>query len=199
MSLAVWQVARGKGLLPDGFLGQLTNNPGTMWAGALAVFALATSPVAGPYDLSVASPGQAAAKNVLYLVLALLIVFPAVAGVNEFADARIVRALGGRVGHFLGDISYGVFAYHVVVLGVVERLTGLDAFTGHFATLFWLTLGASVALATLSYRLIERPIMRRGRRDRRFDVSPSADDVAQDGLSRNAATHATLNADKVRH
>ena len=198
MSLAVWQVARAEGLLSDGFLGQLADNPGTVWAGAVAVYSLATSPVAGPYDLSVASPGQAAAKNVLYLVLALLIVFPAVAGVNEFADARIVQALGGRVGHFLGDISYGVFAYHVVVLGVVERLTGVDAFTGHFATLFWLTLGASVALATLSYRLIERPIMRRGRRERRFDVSPPPEDVPRDDVSRNAATHATVKANKVR-
>src|SRR5665811_2347717 len=119
MSMAVWQVSRAKGLLPDGFLGKLADNPGTVWAGALAVFALATSPLAGPYGLSPASPGQAATKNILYAVLALLVVFPAVAAVTESADPPAVRALGRRVGHFLGDISYGVFAYHVVVLGVV--------------------------------------------------------------------------------
>lgn len=172
MSLAVWQVARSQGIVPEGFIGRLSNNPGTMWAGALAVLALATSPVAGPYDLSLASPGQAATKNVLYAVMALLIVFPAVAGVNESSEPTAVRALGGRVAHYLGDISYGVFAYHVVVLALVERLTGHIVFTGGFAKLFWLTLLISVVLATLSYRLIERPIMRRGRRDRRFDVSP---------------------------
>lgn len=173
MSLAVWQVARSQGLMPEGFIGRLADNPGTVWAGALAVFALSTSLLAGPYDLSPPSAGQAATKNVLYAVLALLIVFPAVAGVTDSTAPAVVQALGGRVGHFLGDISYGVFAYHVVVLAVVEHLTDHVTFTGRFATLFWLTLPASVLLATLSYRLVERPIMRRGRRDRRFDVSPS--------------------------
>ena len=199
MALAVWQVARAKGLLPPRFLGQLANNPGTVWAGAVAVFALATSPLAGPYDLSAVSPGQAATKNLLYFVLAVLIVFPAVAAVDESTEPRMVRALGGRVGHFFGDISYGVFAYHVVVLGVVERLTGHVVFLGHFATLFWLTLSASVVLATLSYRLVERPIMRRGRRDRRFDVSPPPEDPAKDDSPRNAAAPAKVKANKVRH
>jgi peptidoglycan/LPS O-acetylase OafA/YrhL len=199
MSLAVWQVARAKGLLPLGFLGQLANNPGTVWAGALAVFALATSPLAGPYDLSPPSGGQAVVKNLLYVVLAVLIVFPAVAAVDESAEPTVVRALGGRVGHYFGDISYGVFAYHVVVLGVVERLTGHVVFTGRFATRFWLTLLCSVVLATASYRLIERPIMRRGRRDRRFDVSPSPDDVTNDDFTVNAATQAKLMARSVTH
>jgi len=199
MSLAVWQVARSSGLLPDGFLTKLADNPGTVWAGALAVFALATSPLAGPYDLSPASPGQAATKNVLYALLAILIVFPAVVAVDESSEPAVVRALGGRVGHFLGDISYGVFAYHVVVLGVVERLLGHVVFTGGFAALFWLTLSISVVLATLSYRLIERPIMRRGRRDRRFDVSPSPAEVSKGPWSRKAAAHARVNASNVRH
>ena len=199
MALAVWQVARSKGLLRDGLLGQLATHPGTVWAGALAVLALATSPLAGPYDLLPASAGEAATKNVLYVVLALLVVFPAVACVNESTEPRVVKALGGRVGHFLGDISYGVFAYHVVVLGVVERLTDHVAFTGHFATLFWVTLASSVILATLSYRLIERPIMRRGRHDRRFDVSPPPEDPISNDSSRDAARHAKVMASKVRN
>ena len=198
MSLAVWQVARSSGLLADGFLGRLAEHPGTVWAGALAVFALATSPVAGPYDLSPTSPGQAATKNVLYAVLAVLIVFPAVAGVSESSEPRVVRALGGRVGHFSGDISYGVFAYHVVILGVVERLTGHVVFTGGFTMLLVRTLTLSVVLATLSYRFVERPIMRRGRRDHRFDVSPSPNDVPKDSSSRNADLHATANASNIR-
>jgi peptidoglycan/LPS O-acetylase OafA/YrhL len=199
MGLAVWQVARSAGLLPDGFLAKLAANPGTVWAGALAVFALATSPLAGPYDLSPATAGQAATKNLLYALVAVLIVFPAVASTGESTEPRAVRALGGRVGHFLGDISYGVFAYHVVVLGVVERITGHVVFTGGFAMLFWLTLSVSIVLATLSYRFVERPIMRRGRHDRRFDVSPPPEDVPSGDSSRNAATQARVKANKVRH
>jgi peptidoglycan/LPS O-acetylase OafA/YrhL len=199
MALAVWQVARSTGLLPDGILGKLAASPGTVWAGAVAVFALATSPLAGPYDLSPATPGQAATKSILYALVAALIVFPAVAARSESAEPRVVRALGGRVGHFLGDISYGVFAYHVVILGVVERLTGHVVFTGGFAMLFWLTLSASLVLATVSYRLIERPIMRRGRRDRRFDVSPPPEDLPPADSSRNAAAQASPKATRARH
>ena len=198
MGLAVWQVARSAELLPDGFMGKLADNPGTVWAGALAVFALATSPLAGPYDLSPASPGQAATKNLLYVLVAVLIVFPAVAAVNEATEPKVVRALGGRVGHFLGDISYGVFAYHVVVLGVVERVTGHVTFTGRFATLFWLTLSVSVVLATLSYRFVERPIMRRGRRDRGFDVSPPPTGPPAGEPYPNAAAQAKVTASNVR-
>jgi len=198
MALAVWQVARSEGLIPDGVLGKLAGSPGTVWAGALAVFALATSSWAGPYDLSASSPGQAATKSVLYAVLATLIVFPAVAAADESCEPPAVRALGGRMGHFLGDISYGVFAYHVVVLGVIELAMGHLVFTGGFAPLFWLTLSISVVLATLSYHLIERPIMRRGRRDRRFDVSPLPDDVPGDSSPQNAAAHASVNANNVR-
>jgi peptidoglycan/LPS O-acetylase OafA/YrhL len=198
MSLAVWQVARSEGLIPDGVLGKLAGSPGTVWAGALAVFALATSSWAGPYDLSASSPGQAATKSVLYAVLATLIVFPAVAAADESAEPAAVRALGGRVGHFLGDISYGVFAYHVVVLGVIELALGHVVFTGGFAPLFWATLSISVVLATLSYRLIERPIMRRGRGDRRFDVSPMPQDIPTGGPPENAAANASVNANSVR-
>jgi peptidoglycan/LPS O-acetylase OafA/YrhL len=198
MALAVWQVARSQGLLPDRFLGTLANSPGTVWAGALALYALATSPIAGPYGLSPATPGQAATKSLLYAVIALLVVFPAVNAVSESSEPRAVRALGGRVGHFLGDISYGVFAYHLVVLGVVARVTGHVAFTGGFATLFWLTLPISLVLATVSYRLVERPIMRRGRRDRRFDVSPPPEDVpAGDDPAPTDATNARAKASNV--
>lgn len=197
MALAVWQVARSQGLLPDRVLGRLADNPGTVWAGALAVFALATSPIAGPYGLSPASLGQAATKSLLYAVFALLVVFPAVASLSESTEPRAVRALGGRVGHFLGDISYGVFAYHVVVLGVVERLIGHVPFSGRFAPLFWLTLSISVILATLSYRLVERPVMRRGRRDRRYDVSPPPEDVRGDDSPPTEATYATAKASNV--
>jgi peptidoglycan/LPS O-acetylase OafA/YrhL len=198
IGLAVWQVARSQGILPEGFLGRLTNNPGTVWAGAVAVFALATSPLAGPYDLSPPTAGQAATKNLLYFVLALLIVFPAVACSDESNEPKVVQALGGRVGHFLGDISYGVFVYHVVVLGVIEHLTHHVVFTGRFASLFWLTLVVSVVLATASYRLIERPIMRRGRHDRRFDVSPLPDTGSGDDPSRDAAAQATVRANNAR-
>ena len=94
-------------------------------------------------------------------------VFPAITPTR-----RIAAVLGGKAGHVAGDISYGVFAYHLIVLNVVAQITGYPLFKGHFAVLFCSTVIISALLAAASYYLMERPIMRRGRRDRNYDVSP---------------------------
>ena len=39
---------------------------------------------------------------------------------NWATSSRVVRALGSRPAKALGDVSYGVFAYHLIVLGLVE-------------------------------------------------------------------------------
>lgn len=167
MGFALWQVARSSGRLGPSALDTLTKVPGTVWGVAVALLLIASSPVAGPYNLVAPSPGQAFVKSLLYTLIAACIVFPAIT-----PTPRTIAVLGGRVGHVAGDISYGVFAYHLVVLGVVEQVTGFDLFRGSFALLFWPTLVLSVGLAAASYYGMERPIMRRGRRDRNYDVSP---------------------------
>ena len=59
----------------------------------------------------------------------------------------------------------------LIVLGVVERLVDFTIFSGGFGLLFWPTLAASVTVATLSYYLLERPIMRLGRRRRSSETT----------------------------
>ena len=76
------------------------------------------------------------------------------------------------MGHVAGDISYGVFAYHLIVLSLVEQISGYTLFSGKFALLYFPTLIASAAIAAASYYGMERPIMRRGRQERGYDVSP---------------------------
>lgn len=164
MALALWSVARGAGVLGASFLDDLVNHPWTVWATAGALYLVLISPVAGPYDLSPATPGEAATKNLLYGVFGALVVFPSVASVSMDHEPATVRALGGRLGKFLGDVSYGVFCYHLIVLGLVERAIGFTTFSGHFWTLFVWTLFASLAVASLSFYGVERPLMRRGRR-----------------------------------
>jgi peptidoglycan/LPS O-acetylase OafA/YrhL len=128
---------------------------------------IAATPVAGPYNLVTSSPGQAFVKSLLYTGVAACVLFPALT-----PTPRTVRVLGGRVGHVAGDISYGVFAYHLIVLSLVERISGYDLFSGKFAVLFFATLVLSAAVAAASYYGMERPIMRLGRRDKSYDVSP---------------------------
>jgi peptidoglycan/LPS O-acetylase OafA/YrhL len=179
MGFALWEVARSTGRLRPSALDTLATAPGTVWAIALALLVIASTPVAGPYSLDPPSPGQAAAKSLIYTAIAACVVFPALFTVTTAGGRpapRAVTALGGRIGHVSGDISYGVFAYHLIVLGVVERVTGYQTFSGDFATLFWPTLVLSALVAAASYYGMERPIMRRGRRDRTYDVSPAGRD-----------------------
>jgi peptidoglycan/LPS O-acetylase OafA/YrhL len=163
MGLAAWQAARARGLLDRSDVDILAARTGTVWAVAASLFVLVSTPLAGPLDLSAPSPGQAATKNLAYGVIGLLVVLPAVGAPGQ-APSRAVQACSGKVAHVLGSISYGVFAYHVIVLVLVDRWLGLAPFTGGFAPRFWATLAISVLVASLSFYGMERPLMRRARR-----------------------------------
>jgi peptidoglycan/LPS O-acetylase OafA/YrhL len=163
MGFALWQVARTSGRLGPSALDTLTKIPGTVWGVGVALLLIAANPVAGPYDVSAATPGQAFVKSLLYTGIAACVLFPAVT-----PTPRTARVLGSRVAHIAGDISYGVFAYQLIVLSLLERVTG------QFALLLFLTLLLSAAVAAASYYGMERPIMRLGRRD----VSPAGKDPA---------------------
>lgn len=80
--------------------------------------------------------------------------------VGVLRGASIARALfGHRVGSFYGDISYGLYLWHMPVLGGLMALSWFRTDEGKW--LAWpLVLSAlfvSTLLAWLSWRLIERP------------------------------------------
>ena len=61
---------------------------------------------------------------------------------------------------FLGEISYGVFCLHLLVLNAVLRQAQFGIFGGHFVAVWTLTAALSIALATVTYYTIERPCLR---------------------------------------
>jgi peptidoglycan/LPS O-acetylase OafA/YrhL len=160
MMLAVWHSARTLGLLSAGRIDTLAGHPGTVWALAGALFVVSSTQLAGPVGLSEPLPGQAATKNVLYALIALLVVLPTVARVGGAPEPRAVRPLSTRAGVWLGQISYGVFAYHVIVLALLGRVDGLAPFTGGFWVRWFATLLLTLGIASASYVLLERPLMR---------------------------------------
>ncbi|MDX6375119.1 MAG: hypothetical protein QOD98_4107 [Nocardioidaceae bacterium] len=139
-------------------LEQLGSDLTGCWILAVAVFALACSPLAGPRLLLTPDGWQAGAKVVLYGVAGAFFVLPLVFGPEREGWAR--KQLTGPVPFWLGDISYGIFAIHMVVLNLVFRALDLNVFTGRFLTVALLTLGAALVLATLSFYLFEKPILR---------------------------------------
>ena len=165
MALALAQVHLAHRDVPIGSplrrLEDLARSPGTCWAAAAAVFAVATSAIAGPSTIRavVDAPTSSSVllKNVLYLAVALLVVLPLVLGPQDEGLAR--RVLASAPLQWLGEISYGIFLWHLAVLEGLLRLLDQPLFTGSWVTTFALTWCLTIPVAWASYRLVERPLM----------------------------------------
>ena len=79
---------------------------------------------------------------------------------------RVRAKLSSPVPVWLGDISYGVFAMHMFFLNLVFRLLDIPVFTGHFVTVVLATLLLTLPVASASFYLFERRILRA--KDARF-------------------------------
>lgn len=128
------------------------------WVVATAFFALSWTPIAGPRNLVVPVAWEAVAKVVLYGVAAGFYFLPLVFGPEQ--EGWVRRHMSSRPAVWLGDISYGVFAIHMLVLNMVFLALDLEVFTGHFLLVLGATLGITVPLATLSFYFFEKPILR---------------------------------------
>lgn len=128
------------------------------WVLATAVFAIACTPLAGPRLLLTPGAWEAGSKVVLYTIAGAFFVLPLVFGPER--EGWVRERLTGPVPTWLGDISYGIFAIHMCVLNLVFRVLDLDVFTGRFITVAGLTLVITAALATASFYLFERPLLR---------------------------------------
>ncbi|MCH8614033.1 acyltransferase family protein [Arsenicicoccus dermatophilus] len=174
MALAVWREARLAGVLPRTGVDELAAHPGTVWALAGATYLLLSTLVAGPLGLTPATAMEAVVKTTGYTVLGVLAVLPCVAPGRE-QPGGVVSVLGGRVAQLLGDVSYGVFCYHLVVLGLVQRALGHRPFSGDGPLLWVLTVAVTLPVAWASHRWLERPILRWARRrDLAVPAAPAA-------------------------
>jgi peptidoglycan/LPS O-acetylase OafA/YrhL len=129
----------------------------TCWLGAAALYAVASTPLTGPYGLALLTPSETISRTVLYGAAAVLLLAPA-----TLPDARgaVPALLSSRPMQALGRISYGVFLLHLVVLAVAFDGLDLRPFTGHFWELLAVVLPVSLLLAWASLRALEDPAMR---------------------------------------
>lgn len=143
---------------PGRLLERLGHDLPGCWILAAGVFAIACTPVAGPRLLLSPGAWEAGFKVVLYTIAGAFFVLPLVFGPERAGWVR--ERLSGPVPHWLGEISYGIFAIHLLVLNLVFHLLDLEVFHGRFVTVAALTLAITVALAAVSFHLLERPILR---------------------------------------
>ena len=141
---------------------ELGRRPFTCWAVAAVTFFIAMTPIAGPRSLVGTTIGESFARQTLYVVMAMALAWPAIFGRSPVTEA----VFGNPVARFAGDISYGVFLYHLVVLEFVMDLLDNQQFTGKVLQVLPLTLVGAVAVATVSFRFLERPLIQRAHRYR---------------------------------
>ena len=78
------------------------------------------------------------------------------------SQALLVKAVSFRLFTWLGTISYGVYLWHMAFLGgnFAEKYMPYTENDGQVLLRFLVVLPASIAIASLSYYVLERPTMR---------------------------------------
>ncbi|WP_285492227.1 acyltransferase [Actinomadura sp. NBRC 104425] len=131
---------------------------GACWLGAALLYVIAATPVTGPLDL--VTP-DALWTSLFDLVLNGLcaVAFVAPVALAPPGHAAIGAALGNPVMRFLGRVSYGVFLWQMlIIVGWYEWRDRV--FRGDLLPDLPLLLAATIAAATVSYLLVERPVQR---------------------------------------
>lgn len=138
-------------------LSEWAQSPGTCWIVGALCFWLVTLPLAGPYSVTPASTWEWTLYHLLCGASAFFFLLPLTQGGSAWTESL----LGNRTMRWLGDISYGVYLWHLGLLLAIARWFGWSVFSGHFFELFGLTAVAATVVAALSWHLVERPLLRR--------------------------------------
>ncbi len=138
---------------PVGWVHRLARRRLPMACVTLVAFVVAASPLAGPEGLTSATVGQFIVRTAMGGVLAWSLLAPLVL---DRPDARH-RFLASAPMVTLGRWSYGIFIWHLAALDMVFPVIGRFAFTGDMAVVLALTMVFTVAIAAVSYALVEQP------------------------------------------
>ncbi|HEX5542990.1 MAG TPA: acyltransferase [Micromonospora sp.] len=162
MALAAVHVALQTGTAPRAFrlLPVLGSAPLACWATAVGLFAIATTPIAGPRNLEEPTPAEFGVKLVLYLAISVLIFVPAAFG----PSSRTRALLDNPLARWLGTVSYGLFLWHLLVLELIYLVDERPLFTGGALSTFLLTMVGGLFCAAVSYYAVERPLQLLGKR-----------------------------------
>lgn len=157
LALAVLSTPVGLRSRPGRLLSDLATAPGLCWSAAAALFWIACSPIAGGRGLVSFTASEAVVRELLYGLVAVLLVAPLVAGP---ARGGLVRTtLQSPAGVWLGQVSYGIFLWHKLVLELVERGFDLEVFAFPFWPVLLGVVVITLGLAWASWILVERPLL----------------------------------------
>ena len=166
MAAAVIQVRLGMGGAPAwmGAVRQVAQATGWCLLIAAGLAVIAATPIAGPLTFDPASPNSLVIKHLLYGVIAAFLLLPGFLGVGDTRESPArsswwAAILASPIVVYLGTISYGVFLWHLVLLRFIQNALGLQVFAGGF-WLVWPLVGlASIAVASASWFILEKPVL----------------------------------------
>lgn len=138
---------------PIGWAHRVARRPVLLAAVALGAYLVAASPLAGPEGLTPATVNQFIVRTAMGGVLAWALLAPLVLDRPDTPH----RVLASAPMVTLGRWSYGIFIWHLAALDMVFPVIGRFAFTGDMAVVLTLTLVFTVAIAAVSYALVEAP------------------------------------------
>lgn len=132
-------------------------HPLVCWAVALVgLWAVSTQLNLG-VQVGASESGQAIAKELLYGLIGFALLLPvALAGATL---PRSLRWLGTRLMVLLGVLSYGIYLWHEGVIDLYRDNRNEAPLHGWFAGIMVVTVVASVAVAGISYLVVERPAL----------------------------------------
>lgn len=142
--------------------------PHLFWLGAVAAYALnSAQPFSTPGTADWLSPPAALVRHVCMLAFSFLIMMPLVV---PNATSRFMKVtLGNPVLAYLGRISYGIYLWHFTVMyfrfesgSVFGEIVPVNMLLGKFGfwDLFTVVVLGTIAVSTVSFYLVEQPIIR---------------------------------------
>ena len=159
---------------PIGWPHRLARRRVLMAVVVVVAYLVAASPLAGPAGLVPSSAAQFTVKTAMGALVAAGLVAPLVLDRPDTGH----RLLGTRPMVTLGRWSYGIFIWHLAALTMVFPVIGEFSFRGRMPEVLLLTLIFAIAIAAVSYALVESPCreaLRRWESRRRQKSAPAAD------------------------
>jgi peptidoglycan/LPS O-acetylase OafA/YrhL len=170
MLLAVLSAASDKDEQLAARVTRLGRFPAVSWGIACALFMYLAW---RPYDFLGSTPSELMWDRSLKVPIAFLLVLPAVFGAQHAGMVR--RALSAAPVAYVGLVSYGIYIWHQRVSAHIATPDALNHHGALYAVgALVLAYGATVAVASVSFFAVERPMLRLARGPRVGTREPSA-------------------------
>jgi peptidoglycan/LPS O-acetylase OafA/YrhL len=135
--------------------------PVASWAAAVGLFALNHLIQAKIGFAGLDARGAVVVTHALYGLSALFVLLPAVFAERQAGPVQSVLRL--RVLAWVGLISYGFYLYHTIVIDQLNEVAKDAGVSARYAFVAICSFVVTLACASASYYVLERPIMRWGR------------------------------------